>query len=194
MHEEYILYHSTPMHNLSTIQMFGLVAGSPPLWENWSQPGYLYFSSTAIGARFWSLSYLYENIIEPEFHMRYPKFDETTYNRLYEEDPTKFPNFTWVSKVRATQKDIERQLASELIVEGIAILKSAIPSKFLEFDLGSDMRTKKNIPPDRISVYKLLDKGDVVKFMFDYIKRMPVDPYKLPKSIKTDRKWKGKDI
>ena len=183
------------MHNLSTIQMFGLVADSPPLWEEWSKPGYLYFSSTAAGAKFWALSYLYENIIEPEFHMRYSNFAETVYDRLREEGSTKILNLdsAWIGEVRNTQKDVEIKLASELIFEGIVILKVVIPAKFLEFDLGSDMRTKKNIPPDRISVYKMLDKNDVVESISGYIKRMPVDPYKLPKSVMTDRKWKGKD-
>ena len=172
MHEEYILYHSTPESNLSTIQMFGLLTDQPRLWESWSVPGYLYFATTPQIAIFWAIAHNRENVIE-------------SYDQL-----------SWTPP--ASEYELEKQKmvekANDLITEGIVVLEVEIPSKFLENDIGDDLKTNRNIPPDRISVYERINREEFVKMVTTDIDERIHRPRVRPKAIQSNRKWKGKDI
>jgi hypothetical protein len=174
MHEEYILYHSTFDHNLSTIQMFGLIAGSPPLWEEWSEPGYVYFETTPGNAYSWSVSYAIEHIVKSEFDRLYPYMVDK-----------------WDTKNSLRESSLKKiELAKELIAEGIVILESELPRDVMENDYGTALKIKRNVPPDRIKVYKMLDREEFIKDVITAIKtNVPGTRWKRPKTIRTDREW-----
>lgn len=145
MDDEYVLYHSTFMKNLPSIRNYGLITGQPPVWEEYSEPEYLYLTPDPRDAFNWGIEAIFETIVVPK--ARQLKLCEAFHCRILDED-----------------KPEVIKLVDESVTDNIVVLEIEIPSSFLDVDYPSESyRTTKNIPPNKVSVYRVIDRDEVIE-------------------------------